>query len=54
MRQPQDAAAVLADALGRTGAAALPYATEFKFLVQQHLLDLVAVSVASRTQLSVQ
>ncbi|KAL4433713.1 hypothetical protein ABPG75_000154 [Micractinium tetrahymenae] len=38
---PQNAAAVLAEALGRTGARALPYPPEFRRLVEQHMLDLV-------------
>ena len=43
---PQNVAAVLAEALGRTGAAALPYAAEFRFLVEQHMTDLVSVRPA--------
>ena len=40
---PQNVTAVLSEALGRTGASAVPYAAEFRFLVQQHVTDLVGV-----------
>ena len=44
---PQNVAGFLSEALGRTGSAALPYASEFRFLVQQHLTDLVSVRAGS-------
>lgn len=40
---PQDVGKVLAEAFGRTGATALQYSAEFRFLVQQHITELVQV-----------
>lgn len=41
---PQNVAAVLAEAFGRKGAAALPYSPQFKSLLQQHLKELTQAS----------
>ena len=47
---PQNVAGFLDEALGRNGSNALPYASEFRFLVQQHLTDLVSVRAGSGTR----